>query len=70
MDLTNVLLQLRKERDAIDVVIAHLEDLERAIQWNTSRHFKSDMKGPVTGTNGFHNTPEPSARGESFKGSS
>jgi hypothetical protein len=55
MDVTNILAQLRKERDALNTAIANLERLERL---SPSRPPSLVVKGATNGANHGHRPPD------------
>jgi len=59
MDLTKVLEELRKERDAIDAAIVQLERLERVGLRSTHRPAGLNFKSHVHGSNGALKAPIP-----------
>ena len=59
MDLPNVLAQLRKERDALDIVIGNLERLEQAGRRGPGRPLNM-VKSATNGISRDHTLPDPS----------
>lgn len=59
MDLTQVLAQLRKERDALDGVIAGMERLELERQSGPEQSLSLVTKRPANGTNNHNGRPHP-----------
>ena len=64
MDLENVLVQLRDERDALDVAISNLEDLEHGRRGGPGRPRRFVTRDHTNGTNHRHRPPDR-APGES-----
>jgi len=60
MDLPNILAQLRKEREALDVVIANLERLEQAGHRGPGRP-PNIVKSASNGINRGYTLPGPPA---------
>jgi hypothetical protein len=60
MDMTAVLIQLRKERDAIDDAIASLERLAGPGRWGAAHPSGLAAKSPANGSsNGVYRPPNP-----------
>ena len=67
MDLTQVLAQLRKERDALDAVIASMERLEHENQPGPDHAISLVTKRSANGTNHHNGQPHPVAAEEEPK---
>ena len=59
MDLTQVLAQLRKERDALDAVIASMERLEQEHEPGQDHQISLVAKMPANGANRHNGQSHP-----------
>jgi hypothetical protein len=58
MDLPNILAKLRKEREALDVVISNLEHLEQAGRRGPGRPPNLVVKSATNGTSHGYRSPD------------